>query len=122
MNRRTFLRVSSAAAGGMLVALYVDLPASAQAGSQTPSPKVYPPDAFIHIRRDGRITITVNRVELGQGVATALPMILADEMDADWSAVAADLAPAGEIYKDAVYGFQNTGGSATIANSFQQYR
>ena len=106
----------------MLVALYVEPPALAQAGSQAPSPKVYPPDAFVHIRRDGRITITVNRVELGQGVATALPMILADEMDADWSAVLAELAPAAEIYKDAVYGFQNTGGSATIANSFQQYR
>ena len=118
VNRRTFLRVSAAAAGGMLVSMYFDPPFSAQE-----TPKInYPPDAFVHIRPDGRILITVNRCELGQGVTTALPMILADEMDADWSQVVVELAPAGDIYKDPVYGFQNTGGSATIANSFQQYR
>ncbi len=120
MNRRTFLRVSAAAGGGLVASLYVHLPAFGQ--GQAPQPKVYSPDAFVHIRPDGRIVITVNRAELGQGVATALPMILAEEMDADWSQVVAELAPAAEVYKDPIYGFQNTGGSASIANSFQQYR
>ena len=82
----------------------------------------YPPDALVHIGPDGKIVVTVNRCELGQGVATALPMILADEMDADWSADVAEVAPAADVYKDPVYGLQNTGGSATIANSYQQYR
>jgi isoquinoline 1-oxidoreductase subunit beta len=118
VNRRTFFRVSAAAAGGMLVSMYFDSPVLAQ----QPPASVYPPDAFVHIKPDGRIVITINRCELGQGVATALSMILADEMDADWSHVACELAPAADIYKDPVYGFQNTGGSATIANSFQQYR
>src|SRR5690349_10945385 len=118
MNRRTFLRVSAAATGGLLVSMYFDRPADAQDAQQ----KVYPPEAFVHIRPDGKIIVTVNRCELGQGVATALPMILADEMDAAWPAVVAELAPAADVYKDPVYGFQNTGGSATIANSFQQYR
>jgi isoquinoline 1-oxidoreductase beta subunit len=121
-TRRGFLRVSAAAAGGLLVSLHFDPSAFAQEGSATPAPKIYPPEAFVHIRRDGRIVITVNRVELGQGVHTALPMILADEMDADWTQVAAELSPAADVYKDPLYGFQNTGGSATIANSFQQYR
>src|SRR6202165_1846168 len=85
LNRRSFLRVSAAASGGLLVSLYLDLPASAQQGNQAPPPKVYPPDAFVHIRPDGKIVIQVNRLEFGQGVQTSLPMILADEMDAEWS-------------------------------------
>src|SRR6202140_3409663 len=71
---------------------------------------------------DGKIIIQVNRLEFGQGVQTALPMILADEMDADWSQVEAELAPAAEVYKDPLYGIQMVGGSGSIAHSFQQYR
>src|SRR5262249_19974121 len=61
-------------------------------------------------------------LEFGQGVQTALPMILADEMDADWSQVVAELAPAADVYKDPVSGIQMVGGSGSIAHSFQQYR
>lgn len=122
LSRRSFLHVSTAAAGGLLVSLYVDLPAFAEEGNQAAPPKVFPPQAFVHISPDGRIVITVNRIELGQGVHTALPMILADEMDAEWSQVVAELAPAADIYRDPIYGLQMTGGSGSIANSFQQYR
>src|SRR5438552_854162 len=122
IDRRGFLRVSASAAGGLLVSLYFDLPAFAQEGSQAPPPKVYPPDAFVHIKSDGKILITVNRLEFGQGVQTSLPMILADEMDADWSQVIAELAPAADVYKDPVFGIQMVGGSGSIAHSFQQYR
>ena len=122
LNRRSFLRVSAAAAGGLLVSMYFDLPASAQEGNQAPPPKIYPPDAFVHVRPDGQIMITVNRLEFGQGVQTSLPMILADEMDADWSQVVAELAPAADVYKDPLFGIQMVGGSGSIAHSFQQYR
>jgi len=122
LNRRSFLRVSTVAAGGLLVSLYLDLPASAHEASQAPPPKVYPPDAFVHIKPDGKIMITVNRLEFGQGVQTSLPMIMADEMDADWSQVVAELAPAADVYKDPVFGIQMVGGSGSIAHSFQQYR
>src|SRR5438105_15274087 len=122
LNRRSFLHVSVAAAGGLLVSLYLDLPASALEGGQTPPPNVYPPDAFVHIRPDGKILITVNRLEFGQGVQTSLPMILADEMDADWSQVVPELAPAADVYKDPVFGIQMVGGSGSIAHSFTQYR
>src|SRR5260221_347275 len=121
LNRRSFLRASAGAAGGLLISLYVDLPALAQEGNP-PAAKVYPPDAFVHIRPDGRIVVMVNRLEFGQGAQTALPMILADEMDADWSQVQGELAPAGDVYGDALCGLQMTGGSAAVANSFQQYR
>jgi isoquinoline 1-oxidoreductase beta subunit len=121
ITRRAFLAVSATAAGGLLVSLYLDRPLHAQ---QVPAqnPKIYPPDAFIHIRPDGKIVIQVNRLEFGQGVQTALPMLLADEMDADWSQVVAELAPANDIYRDPVRGIQMVGGSGSIATSFQQYR
>src|SRR2546427_1941115 len=122
IDRRSFLSISAAAAGGLFVSLYLDLPALAQEGTQAPPPKFYPPDAFVHLRPDGKILITVNRLEFGQGVQTALPMILADEMDADWSQVIAELAPAADVYKDPLYGIQMVGGSGSIAHSFQQYR
>ena len=122
LNRRSFLSVSTAAAGGLLVSLYLDFPAFAQEGNPAPPPKVYPPDAFVHVRPDGKILITVNRLEFGQGVQTSLPMILADELDADWSQVIAELAPAADVYKDPVFGIQMVGGSGSIAHSFQQYR
>src|SRR5258708_32784088 len=115
LNRRSFLRASAGAAGGLLISLYVDLPALAQEGNP-PAAKVYPPDAFVHIRPDGRIVVMVNRLEFGQGVQTALPMILADEMDADWSQVQGELAPAGDVYRDALFGLQMTGGCAGRAD------
>jgi isoquinoline 1-oxidoreductase beta subunit len=122
LTRRGFLQASTVAAGGLLVSLYLDLPAVADATTQGAPPKVYPPDGFVHVKSDGKIIITVNRLEFGQGVQTALPMILADEMDADWSQVVAELAPAADVYKDPVFGIQMVGGSGSIAHSFQQYR
>ena len=55
LDRRSFLRVSAAAAGGLTVSLYLDVPASAFAPGQAQTAKVYPPDAFVHIRPDGKI-------------------------------------------------------------------
>ena len=123
LSRRSFLRVSATAAGGLLVSLYFDFPLAAQEASQEKAkPKTYLPDAFVHIKPDGKIVIQVNRLEFGQGVQTSLPMILADEMDADWSQVVAELAPAADVYKDPLFGIQMVGGSGSIAHSFEQYR
>src|SRR5437867_4478677 len=121
LNRRSFLRVSAAAASGLFVSMYLDTELTGQEAGQ-PQPKPSPPDAFVHIRPDGKVVIQVNRLEFGQGVQTALPMILADELDADWSEVVAELAPAADVYKDPVAGFQFVGGSGSVAHSFQQYR
>lgn len=124
LSRRGFLRVTASAAGGLLVSLYLPkTSASAQEGGPpNPQQKVYPPDAFVNVRTDGKIVIQVNRLEFGQGVHTALPLILADELDADWSQVVAELAPAADIYKDPMFGIQMVGGSGSIAHSYTQYR
>jgi isoquinoline 1-oxidoreductase beta subunit len=116
-TRRTFLHASATAIGGLMVSLYLDLPLLPQ------DQKVkYSPDAFIAIHTDGKIVIQVNRLEFGQGVATALPLLLADELDADWSQVVPELAPAADIYKDPIRGMQMVGGSGSIRTSFMQYR
>jgi isoquinoline 1-oxidoreductase beta subunit len=119
VSRRGFMKVSATLAGGLFVSLHLDWPTIAQ---QPPKPQVYPPDAFVHVRPDGKIAIQVNRLEFGQGVQTALPVLLADEMDADWAQVIAELAPAADVYRDPAYGIQMVGGSGSIAHSFQQYR
>src|SRR6478609_679414 len=110
VDRRTFLRVSSVAAGGLLVSLYFDRSTLAKETQTQPPARVYPPDAFIRITPDGIIVIQVNRLEFGQGVHTALPMVLADELDAEWSHVVAELAPAADVYKDPMFGIQMVGG------------
>ncbi|MFZ2101707.1 MAG: molybdopterin cofactor-binding domain-containing protein [Oricola sp.] len=121
LSRRSFLSVSAGAFGGMMIALHAGRPAQAEDAAPPQAPQ-FPPEAFITIQPDGEIVIAVNRVELGQGVTTSLPMILADEMDADWSRVRAELAPGEDVYKDPVFGIQVVAGSTSIANSFQQYR
>jgi len=125
LSRRGFLHVSFAAAGGLVVSLYLD-PRSVVEAQEAPlppqQPKVYPPAAFVNIRPDGKIVIQVNRLEFGQGVQTSLPMVLADELDADWTNVIAELALAADVYKDPMFGIQMVGGSGSIAHSFQQYR
>src|SRR5947208_15968820 len=118
VSRRGFLKVSAAVTGGLFVSLHLDWPALAQ---QPPKPQVYPPDAFVHVRPDGRIVIQVNRLEFGQGVQTSLPMLLADEMDADWSQVIPELAPAADIYRDPPVGSQIVGCSGATSHAFVQY-
>src|SRR5256885_2858053 len=120
LTRRSFMAASATAAGGLLVSLYLDLPLSGQ--QKEPAAVKYPPDAFIRIQPDGKIVIQVNRLEFGQGVYTALPLLLAEELDADWSQVAPELAPAADVYRDPVRGMQMVGGSGSIAHSFTQYR
>lgn len=123
LDRRGFMRVSFAAAGGLFVSLYLNRSSLAHEVNLPQQPaKVYPPDAFVNIRPDGKIAIQVNRLEFGQGVQTALPMVLAEELDADWANVIGELAPAAEVYKDPVFGIQMVGGSGSIAHSYQQYR
>lgn len=118
LTRRTFLVTTASIGGGLLLSAYFDLPL----GAQEPAKVKYPPDAFVRIRPDGKIVIQVNRLEFGQGVHTALPLLLAEEMDADWSQVIAELAPAADVYRDPLYGIQMVGGSGSIAHSFLQYR
>ncbi|MES2071604.1 MAG: xanthine dehydrogenase family protein molybdopterin-binding subunit [Pseudomonadota bacterium] len=120
MSRRRFLKASGVIGGGLVLGFY--LPGGNRfANAQAPAP-VSAPNAFLRIAPDNTVTIAVNRLEFGQGVHTSLPMLLAEELDADWSQVRSELAPAGEAYKDPAFGMQITGGSGSIAHSYIQYR
>ncbi|SOZ61116.1 putative Isoquinoline 1-oxidoreductase subunit beta (large chain) (iorB) [Cupriavidus taiwanensis] len=119
LDRRSFLKLTGLAGGGL--ALGVAPLAQAQEGAKPKAPPAAP-QAFLIIAPDNTVTVAVNRLEFGQGVHTALPMALAEELDADWRNVRAALAPAGDPYKDPGFGMQMTGGSTALNHSFQQYR
>jgi isoquinoline 1-oxidoreductase beta subunit len=89
VDRRQFLRTSALVGGGVLIATYIEPVATASARlAGAPKPAAdFLPNAFIRITPDGTITIIAKNPEIGQGVKTMLPMIIADELDADWSKV-----------------------------------
>ena len=80
------------------------------------------PSAFVRIDTDGTVTVTINRLDFGQGVQTGLPMILAEELDADWSKVRSVHGDANPAYADPAFGMHLTGGSNSLKNSYTQYR
>ncbi len=122
LPRRSFLKLSVASGFALgaypLVADAQDAKAAAPAGLKP----FEQPAAFVHIAKDGTTTITINRLEFGQGVLTALPMILAEELDAERSKVKAQHGDATPAYVDPAFGMHLTGGSGSIKHSFTQYR
>ncbi len=117
LSRREFMKATGAAGGGLMLGI-----GAVPAGAQEAKRMVYPPSAFVRIAPDGRTTVMVNRLEFGQGVSTALPMLIAEELDCEWDKVRAELAPAAEVYADPNFGIQITGGSNSVASSWKQYR
>jgi isoquinoline 1-oxidoreductase beta subunit len=80
------------------------------------------PSVWLEVRPDNIVIITVSKSEMGQGIYTSLPMIVADELDADWKNVRMESAPAGDAYKDPVWGMQSTGGSSSIRHMYEPLR
>jgi isoquinoline 1-oxidoreductase beta subunit len=122
VSRRGFLKAGTLATGGLVLGFVLPSGGRFARAADAAKPAVYAPNAFLRVAPDNTVTVIVNRLEFGQGVHTALPMVIADELDADWSQVRAELAPAADVYKDPAFGIQITGGSGTIAHSFTQYR
>ncbi len=117
LSRRRFLQ-GTAATVGLLVGF--DLPIG-RAVAQTSG--VLAPNAFVRIAPDNTVTIIAKHIEFGQGSYTGLATILAEELDADWSQVRVESAPADDTrYSNLLLGTQGTGGSTAIANSWEQLR
>ena len=120
-NRRDVLRLAVGAGAGLVLGATLPFgrmgePAAAQAGAAAFTP-------FLRIAPDSKVTVLIKHLDMGQGVATGLATLVADELDADWSQVGAEFAPANaELYKNFMFGVQGTGGSTSIANSYEQYR
>jgi isoquinoline 1-oxidoreductase beta subunit len=126
LERRDFLKISVAASGGLLIGFRfpgISALASAQSSSEQPaSATTFMPNAFVRIGTDERVTVIVNHSEMGQGVYTSLPMLLADELDADWTKVGFEAAPVDPKYNHPAFGMQMTGGSSSVYSGLQQFR
>ncbi|MFL6661284.1 MAG: molybdopterin cofactor-binding domain-containing protein [Rhizobacter sp.] len=123
LPRRSFLKLT--ALGGFALGAFPIATLAQQGGSAVKPTGLLPlqqPSAFVHIDPDGTTTVTINRLEFGQGVQTALPMVLAEELDADWSKVRSVHGNNGPAYVDPVFGMHITGGSGSITHSYSQYR
>lgn len=128
MSRRVFLKSTAAAGAGLTLGLYVgEALAQASGPGKTigaAAAGTFEPNAFIRIGRDNTVTVVVKHLEMGQGVYTGLPTLIAEELDAAWSQVRVEGAPADAArYNNLFWGpAQGTGGSTAMANSFDQYR
>ena len=122
-TRRQFLKATTATTGGLVIGFYLpggNKLANAQA-PQAPQ-AIIPPNAFLRIAKDGSVTVQVKHLEFGQGVMTSLPMLVAEELECDWTKVRSELAPAGAAYAHTMFGMQMTGGSSSVVNSWTQMR
>ena len=108
LSRRDFLTVGVAAGAGLVIGFY--LPHGA-------SRKEFSPNAYLRITPDGKIMIVVARTEMGQGVRTSLPMILAEELEVDWKQISIEQAGASTLFGD-----QTTGGSASVKSTWDPMR
>jgi isoquinoline 1-oxidoreductase subunit beta len=111
LSRREFVTAGIAAGAGLVIGFY--LPHKSSSGNVDS----FSPNAYLRITPDNKVTIVVARSEMGQGVRTALPMILAEELEADWKQIAIEQAGASTLFGD-----QTTGGSASIRTTWDPMR
>jgi len=108
-SRRTLLQVGAVAGGGLLVGFLAPVGKAAGPGAG------FAPNAFIRIDPGGKVTLVMPQVEMGQGVYTSIPMILAEELDADWASIQLEHAPPSDaLYANPMLGLQATGNSNSV--------
>ncbi len=126
-SRREFVKNTAKAGVGLSIAFCLPEILSgpmARFGAKAQAAIAGQPNAFLRIATDGTCTVLVKHLEMGQGVYTGLPMILAEELECDWSMVRVESAPANaKLYNNISWGpAQGTGGSSSVANSWDQLR
>src|SRR6516164_8955392 len=116
-SRRTFIKIAAGTGVGLIIGLDFSLTSARAAAEFAPNP-------FVRVSPDNTVTVIVKHLDQGQGIATGLSTLIAEELDADWRQMRAEFAPAdASKYNNLLFGpFQGTGGSTSIANSFTQYR
>ena len=110
LSRREFVVAGVAAGAGLVIGFYMP-------HGQRDHQEYFSPNAYLRIAPDNTVTIVVARSEMGQGVRTALPMILAEELEADWKEIDIEQAGASTLFGD-----QTTGGSASIRTTWDPMR
>src|SRR5437660_11568 len=118
VSRRDFLETTAAAGAGLVIGFH--LPAGGRFAPAGAAP--FAPNAWLRISPDNSVLIVVDRSEMGQGVTTSLPMLVAEELDADWTKVKIESAPADKAYINPMFGMQGTGGSTSIRAAYTPLR
>ncbi|MBN3884613.1 MULTISPECIES: xanthine dehydrogenase family protein molybdopterin-binding subunit [unclassified Nostoc] len=124
-TRRSFLKASGAVGAGLFLGFYLPLTSRVEAATSpvNPTKPLSKPNAFIRILPDNTVTIIVHKVEMGQGVYTSLPMILVEELEADWDKIRIESAPVHPDYDHTVWkNYQGTGASTSISSTWDQLR
>ncbi len=124
VSRRSFLKASALAGGGLLLGFRIGgggRYAEAAEGGHS-GEAAFAPNAWLRITSDDQVTVLVDRSEMGQGVMTALPMLAAEELEADWERIATEFAPADTAYTNELIGRQVTGGSTAVRNAWRSLR
>jgi isoquinoline 1-oxidoreductase subunit beta len=111
-SRRHFLKIGAVAGGGLLIGFH--LPLAMRDGGAEAATNEFVPNAWIRIDADNSVTLRVASSEMGQGVYTSIPMLLAEELDCDWARLKVEMAPADKAYTNPLIGQQLTGGSTAI--------
>lgn len=122
-SRRDFLRASATLSSGVLLGFRLQgAPGAAAQAAAAPAAAEFAPNAFIRISKANVVTIVVNKAEMGQGISTALPMLIAEELEVDLRRVKVVAAPVDAAYAHPVFDMQFTGGSQSIASEWERYR
>jgi isoquinoline 1-oxidoreductase beta subunit len=125
VSRRDFVVAIAAAGGGLMLGCRVDgrRPLAASAEGTASVPPAFAPNAFVRIGSDGRITLIMNQVEMGQGMYTSMPMLIAEELEVGLDQVQLEHAPPDDkLYGNPLVGFQMTGASSSVRMMFQPLR
>ena len=121
IGRRDFLKTGTLIGGGLILGFYLPLNGSLSSASN-PKGASFMPNAFIRIGTDDIVTIIVNKSEMGQGVYTSLPMLVAEELEVDWSKIRFEAAPVDPAYNHTQWGVQGTGGSTSVWSEWERLR
>lgn len=120
ISRRDFLGTGVAAGSALMVGFV--LPGCATPGGGAPVAQTMLPNSWVRVGADNSVTILCARSEMGQGVFTSMPMLIAEELEVDLSKVKVEMAPAGEPYINAMIGGQLTGGSTSVRDAYDRLR
>jgi isoquinoline 1-oxidoreductase beta subunit len=122
-SRRQFLKASALVGGGLVIGFVI--PGAKRLAAQPAAVAAvagFAPNAFLRIGADDSVTVLLAHSEMGQGVWTTLPMLIAEELDADWTKIKVEHAPAALEYFSPVFHMQGTGGSTSTWSEFDRYR
>src|SRR3989454_9383590 len=123
VSRRDFVVVLTATGGGLLLGCRVGERSGATTAAAAAPPPAFAPNAFIRIGSDGRVTLIMNQVEMGQGTYTSMPMLLAEELEVGLDQVQLEHAPPNDkLYANPLFGDQETGASSSVRAFYEPLR